>query len=104
MNVGQVLVAMVLIGGAFSIGTYGAHWVAKRWTADQVKSLTSRKATLQAEIESQEKTIETLKAKTWGVDLHEDKDARFVVFPKGEFDDWEGYTFRGRPAWKLKDQ
>ena len=96
----------LVLGLSISLGIYGAHWAAKRWTADQVKSLTSRKATLQAEIESQEKTIETLKEKTWGVLMHEDDEGRFVVFPKGEvdMDEWKGWTFRGRAAWRLKDQ
>ena len=75
------------------------------WTAREVESLTTRKATLQAEIEAQEKTIERLKEKTWGLLLHEDESGRFVVFPKGEFgEDWKDWTFRGRPAWKLQNQ
>ena len=105
MNVGQVLVAMVLIGGAFSIGIYGAHWLAIQWTEVNVKILTSETAQLQVEITAQKKTIEQLKAKTWGVALHEDDEGRFVVFPKGELGkDWDGRYIRGRPAYQLKDR
>ena len=95
----------LILGLSISLATYGAHWVAMHWTAREVKSLATRKATLQGEIESQEKTIEQLKAKTWGILLHEEEGGRFVVFPKGEFGrDWEGPTVRGRPAWRLKDR
>ena len=95
----------LILGLSISLGIYGAHWAAMHWTAREVESLTTRKATLQAEIEAQEKTIERLKAKTWGLLLHEDESGRFVVFPKGEFgEDWKDWTFRGRPAWRLKDQ
>ena len=88
----------LILGLSISIGIYGAHWVAMQWTAREVTSLTSRKAMLQAEIESQEKTIERLKTKTWGILLHEDESGRFVVFPKGEFEDWKGWIIRGRPG------
>ena len=105
MNVGQVLVAMVLIGGAFSMGIYGAHWLAIQWTEVEVQSLTSRKAALQVEIEDQTSTIKQLTTKTWGILLYEEKSGRYVVFPKGQFgDDWKNLTFEGRPAVKLKDQ
>ena len=105
MNVGQVLVGMVLLGGAFSIGIYGAHWLTIKWTEGHVDVLTSQKAELQVEIEAQKKSIEQLKAKTWGVALHEDEKGRFVVFPKGELGkDWDGRNIRGRPAYQLKDR
>ena len=104
MNVGQVLVAMVLIGGAFSMGIYGAHWLAIKWTEDNVDVLTSQTAELQVEIEAQKKTIERLNSKTWSVLLHEDEKGRFVVLPAGEIEDWDGRYIRGRPAYQLKDR
>lgn len=94
-----------VLGGAILIGIWSAHWIGMKWTEDQVKTLAGRKAALQAEIEAQEKTIKRLKDKTWGVALHEDEEGRFVVFPKGEFGkEWDSWTFRGRPAWKLQNQ
>ena len=94
-----------MVGLSISLGIYGAHWAAMHWTAGEVESLATRKAKLQAEIEVQEKTIEQLKEKTWGILLHEDKNGRFVVFPKEEAgEDWKSWTYRGRPAWRLRDQ
>ena len=95
----------LVVGLSISLGIYGAHWAAMHWTAGEVESLATRKARLQAEIEVQEKTIEQLKEKTWGILLHEDKNGRFVVFPKEEAgEDWKSWTYRGRPAWRLRDQ
>ena len=94
----------LILGLSISIGIYGAHWVAMHWTAREVKSLTSRKAALQVEIEAQKKTIERLNSKTLGVLLHEDEEGRFVVLPADEIEDWDGRYIRGRPAYRLKDQ
>ena len=94
----------LIVGLSISLGIYGAHWAAMHWTAREVTSLTMRKAVLEVEIEAQEKIIKQLKEKTWGILLHEDEGGRFVVFPKGEFDDWDSWTIQGRPAYKLKDQ
>ena len=94
----------LILGLSISLATYGAHWVAMHWTAREVKSLAGRKAMLEGEIESREKTIERLRDKTWRVDFHEDEKGRFVVFPRGEFKNWKGRYIRGRPAYRLKDR
>ena len=95
----------LILGLSISLGIYGAHWVAMQWTAREVKSLTSRKAELQVEIEDQKTTIKQLTTKTWGILLYEEESERYVVFPKGQFgDDGTAWTFGDRPALKLKDQ
>ena len=93
-----------VLGIAILIGIWSAHWIGMKWTEDQVKALASQKAALQKEIESEQKTIEKLKDTTWGLLLHEEEEGRFVVFPKRQLgDDWGDWTFRGRPAVKLKE-
>ena len=95
----------LVIGLMFFLGMVGGSWGLMGWLSNSIESHIRTRAALQAEIESQEKTIERLKEKTWGILLHQDEGGRFVVFPKGEFgDDWKGLTFRGRPVWELKDR
>jgi len=105
LNLAGIASWSILIGLALSIGIYGAHWLALRWTERDVTILTTRKQALQEEIEAQRKTIERLKTRTWGILLHEAESDRYVVFPKNQVsDDWDGPTFFGRPAAKLKNQ
>ena len=94
----------LVIGLMFFLGMVGGSWGLMGWLLNSIESHIRRRAALQAEIESQEKTIERLRDKTWRVDLHEDEEGRFVVFPKREFKDWDGRHIRGRPAYRLKDR
>ena len=94
----------LVIGLMFFLGMVGGSWGLMGWLSSSIESPIRRRASLQAEIESQEKTIERLRDKTWRVDLHEDEEGRFVVFPRGEFKDWDGRRLRGRPAYRLKDR
>ena len=94
----------LVIGLMFFLGMVGGSWGLMGWLSSSIESHIRRRAALQAEIESQEKTIERLRDKTWRVDLHEDEEGRFVVFPRGEFKDWDGRRLRGRPAYRLKDR
>ena len=94
----------LVIGLMFFLGMVGGSWGLMGWLSNSIESHIRRRAALQAEIESQEKTIERLRDKTWRVDFHEDEEGRFVVFPRGEFKDWDGRYIRGRPAYRLKDR
>ena len=94
----------LVIGLMFFLGMVGGSWGLMGWLSNSIESHLRRRAALQAEIESQEKTIERLRDKTWRVDFHEDEEGRFVVFPRGEFKDWDGRHIRGRPAYRLKDR
>ena len=94
----------LVIGLMFFLGVAGGSWGLMGWLSNSIESHLRTRTALQAEIEAQEKTIERLKDKTWRVDLHEDEEGRFVVFPAGEIEDWEGRHIRGRPAYRLKDR
>ncbi|GIA76525.1 hypothetical protein VCSRO133_3509 [Vibrio cholerae] len=48
----------------------------------------------QQEIKRQEIALEKLKAKTWGVDLYQDNEGRYLVIP-------EGYTIQNK--WTMND-
>lgn len=100
----QAWIRPLVIGLMLVLSIAGGSWGLMGWLSHSIESHIRTRAALQVEIEAQEKTIERLRDKTWQVDLHEDKNGKFVVMPEGEPHHWDQWEFRGRPAWRLKDK
>ena len=85
------------IGLSLCLGISLGSWGLMRWLSREVEGLLQEKARLGVEIEEQERTLEVLREKTWGVYLHEGSKGRYVVLPRGaELD--TGWTIGGRPS------
>ena len=67
-------IAISLLLG-ISIGSWGLA----RWTSFRVRTLVE----LEAQIEEREQALELLEEKTWGLDLHEGGNGKYVVLPEG---------------------
>ncbi|MDP2816281.1 MAG: hypothetical protein Q8O19_06345, partial [Rectinemataceae bacterium] len=63
----------------------------------QIKSQTETLGQLQLQMESEQRTLQILQDKTWGVTLHQDKQGRFVVLPPGA-NPKISWSVDGRPA------
>ena len=58
---------------------------------------------LAAQIEQQSETLQQLQAGTWGIDLRQMGNGRFVVLPEGTLED-PPWTVAGRPAVRLSSE
>ena len=67
-------IAISLLLG-ISIGSWGLT----QWLSVRVRTLVE----LEGRIEEQERTLELLEGKTWGLDLHEGRNGKYVVLPQG---------------------
>lgn len=90
----SLAIAISLLLG-ISIGSWGlAQWLSLRARA---------LAELEARIEEQERTLELLEGKSWGLELREASNGRYVVLPKGA----RVLDHNDRPvapAWTLREQ
>ena len=94
----------ILLAGLLLLLTiYASIRMLTLWTEKDIEGLIREKAALAGEVAAQKKTIERLEQKTWGVLLHEDKNGRFVVFPKADPELPATWRVGDRPAWKIKE-
>ena len=90
----------LVIGVVLSIGIGVGSWGAMQWLWWQIESRIEIKAVLELEIEQQRETVERLQETTWGIQLQETPEGRFVVLPPGTLDS-SPWTVGGRPAVRL---
>lgn len=67
------------IGTSLCLGISLGSWGLTRWLSFRVQTLVG----LEAQIEERERTLELLEGKTWGLDLHEGGNGKYVVLPEG---------------------
>ena len=91
------------IGAAIFLGVLVGSWGLTSWQAGRILRQQEALAAQQVAIAEQERTLEILREKTWGVVLHEGSDGRYVVLPKGSERDTR-WTIGGRPSVKFSSK
>lgn len=92
------------VGLLIFLGIFVGSWGLTQWLSSSVESHIEARAAIRLEIEQEQRTLEQLRAQTWGVWLHEAEDGgRHVVLPRGTFEDWP-WTVQGQPAIRLSSE
>ena len=78
----RITLVGVFLGVSLSLGTCGANLALVQWQSSRLESLREERVQLETEIADQRLTLERLNEKTWGVDLVENNDGKFVVLPR----------------------
>lgn len=98
---GKRFLQALLLSFALCLGLILGGWGLMRWKTNQIVTLNQESAQLKTYIAALEKTVEQLEAKTWGLELTESKDGRFIILPpKATLK--TGWTFGTRQAAKLE--
>ena len=89
------------VGLLICLGIFGGSWGLTQWLSSSVESHIEARTAIRLEIKREQRTLDQLRAQTWGVWLHEAEDGgRHVVLPQGTFEDWP-WTVQGQPAIRL---
>ena len=89
------------VGLLIFLGIFVGSWGLTQWLSSSVESHIEARTAIRLEIEQEQRTLDQLRAQTWGVWLHEAEDGgRHVVLPQGTFEDWP-WTVQGQPAIRL---
>lgn len=88
----------IALGVLLSLGTWGANLALVQRRSSQIESLREERARLETKIADQRLTLERLNEKTWGVDLAENNDGKFVLLPR---DTRPGTPFQFEGRWVL---
>ena len=94
----------LMVGIVISLGIFGASWGLMQWLSSRVQNLLETQETLQLGIAQQQRDLELLQAQTWGVWLHEEDGMRYVVLPRGTFNEEWPVTVGGQPAVRLSSE
>lgn len=65
------------------LGIFAGSWALTQWLSYSITSQLETRATLAQQIEQQQRTLAQIEAKTWGVELHQDSNGRFLILPPG---------------------
>ena len=76
------------------------NWGLTRWLSSSIRSQLEIREGLREEIREQSRTLEELEAETWGVELREVPEGRFVVLEEGSEVD-PNWRLDGRPAIRI---
>ncbi len=76
------------------------NWGLTRWLSSSIRSQIEIREGLREEIREQSRTLEELEAVTWGVELREVPEGRFVVLEEGSEVD-PNWRLDGRPAIRI---
>ena len=79
----RITLVGVFLGVSLSLGTWGANLALVQWQSSQIESLREERARLETKIADQRLTLERFHEKTWGVDLTETEEARWIDLPRG---------------------
>ena len=89
------------VGLLIFLGIFVGSWGLTQLLSSSVESHIEARTAIRLEIEQEQRTLDQLRAQTWGVWLHEAEDGgRHVVLPQGTFEDWP-WTVQGQPAIRL---
>ena len=93
----------LVIGVVLSIGICVGSWGTMQWLGWQIQSRIETRASLELEIERQRETVKRLQQSSWGIQLQESPEGRFVVLPPGTLDH-PPWRVGGRPAVRLSNE
>ena len=89
------------VGLLIFLGIFVGSWGLTQLLSSSVENHIEARTAIRLEIEQEQRTLDQLRAQTWGVWLHEAEDGgRHVVLPQGTFEDWP-WTVQGQPAIRL---
>ena len=93
LTIGMLLVAGVALGS----------WGLISFLSRDIQHKIETRQELAAQIEQQSETLKQLQAGTWGIDLRQMSNGRFVVLPPSTIED-PPWTVDGRPAIRLSSE
>lgn len=93
-------IKFLVIGLSLFLGVSLGSWGLTQFLASRIQGQIETKAALALEIEYQQRTLEQIEAKTWGIEFKQDDHGRFLVFPSG-VQPSTGWTVGKRQAVKL---
>ena len=93
-------IKLLVISLSLFLGVSLGSWGLMQFLASRIQGQIETKAALALEIEYQQRTLEQIEAKTWGIELKQDKEGRFLVLPLG-VNPSTGWTVGKRQAVKL---
>ena len=65
------------------LGIFAGSWALTAWFSHSIKSQIETRAALAQQIAAQEQALAKIEARTWGVELHQDSNGRFLILPPG---------------------
>jgi len=65
------------------LGICAGSWALILWLSSSIQEQLETRAALAQQIEMQQNTMAKVKAKTWGVEFHQDTNGRFLILPTG---------------------
>ena len=93
--------AIAFFGLALMLGLFGGGWGLARLAQWHVNSLHSKMTALERQIDIERATLRQLQSQTWGLELMESANGRFIAPPPGmKF--VTGWTIDKRPVIKLE--
>ena len=78
----RITLVGVFLGVSLSLGTWCANLALVQWQSSRIESLREERVQLEEEIGNQRRTVQRLNEKTWGIDLVENNDGKFVGLPR----------------------
>ena len=90
-------------GFLFVIGVALGLWGLISFLGQDIEQKIETQRELAAQIEQQSETLQQMQAGTWGIDLRQMVNGRFVVLPAGTLED-PIWTVDGRPAVRLSSE
>ena len=76
-------IVLASLGAALCLGMLAGGWALAKAGAWNLEKYRSELAQLKQDCQTQRATLENMKSQTWGLELLEDKDGRFIVLPPG---------------------
>ena len=84
----RLTVLYIALGVLLSLGTWGTNLALVQWQSSRIENLKEERTQLEEEIGNQRRTVQRLNEKTWGVDLVENVNGKFVLLPRGTRAAW----------------
>ena len=93
--------AIALLGLALMLGMFVGGWVLTNLAQSHINSLQSEVTTLKRQVATEKTTLRQLQTQTWGLELMETAEGRFIAPPPGmKFT--TGWTVGKRPVIKVE--
>lgn len=99
----RILVGSLTIGVLLVFGVALGLWGLISFLGQDIQQKLETRQELAAQIEQQNETLKQLQAGTWGIDLRQMENGRFVVLPEGTIEDTI-WAVDGRPAVRLSSE
>lgn len=65
------------------LGIFAGSWALIAWLSHSIQGQLETRAALAQQIEQQQQALAKIEARTWGVELHQDSNGRFLILPPG---------------------